>query len=123
VRNAVRLVLIGEDDFDVVGEAGTIADARSRLGPAAPDVVILDVHLPDGSGIDLCRALSTKFPSLACLILTAATDLGAPTAARHVGVTSPICDGADLAGFEDERPCSRNRTSRTVISTEEFFVP
>lgn len=66
--------MLGESDFDVVGDVATVSEALENVGPSAPDVVILDVHLPDGNGIDLCRTLKSQFPGLACLILTAADD-------------------------------------------------
>ncbi len=53
-----------------MGEASTTAEALSRIGPTAPDVAVLDVQLPDGSGVDVCREVRSAHPSVACLMLT-----------------------------------------------------
>jgi len=74
VRRGVRELLEGEDDFEVVGEAGTVEDALNRINASRPDVAVLDVRLPDGSGVELCRELRSEHPSLACLMLTSYDD-------------------------------------------------
>ncbi len=74
VRRGVRDMLEAEDDFDVVGEAGTVAEALTRIPATSPDVAVLDVRLPDGSGVDLCRELRSTYPELACLMLTSFDD-------------------------------------------------
>jgi len=74
VRRGVRDLLEGEDDFEVVGEAGTVEDALHRINASQPDVAVLDVRLPDGSGVELCRELRSDHPSLACLMLTSYDD-------------------------------------------------
>ena len=74
VRRGVRDLLEGEDDFEVVGEAGTVEDALHRIKASQPDVAVLDVRLPDGSGVELCRELRSDHPALACLMLTSYDD-------------------------------------------------
>lgn len=74
VRRGVRDLLDAEDDFEVVGEAGTVEEALNRVGSVAPDVAVLDVRLPDGSGVELCRELRVSHPKLACLMLTSFDD-------------------------------------------------
>jgi DNA-binding NarL/FixJ family response regulator len=74
VRRGLSELLDGQADIAVVGEAGTCRDAMARIGATTPDVAILDVHLPDGSGIDVCRQIRQEFPSVRCLILTAYDD-------------------------------------------------
>ena len=74
VRRGVRNLLEAEDDLEVVGEAGTVREARRKIPPAAPDVAVLDVRLPDGSGVELCRDLRSTDPALACLMLTYVDD-------------------------------------------------
>ncbi|WP_127358499.1 response regulator [Actinacidiphila soli] len=74
VRRGVHDLLDAEPDIEVVGEAGTIDHALAR-GPALrPDVAILDVRLPDGDGITVCRELRSRMPELACLMLTSFDD-------------------------------------------------
>src|SRR3954465_10429820 len=66
--------LLQDEGFDVVGEAGTAADALTRARALRRDVAILDGRLPDGSGIDVCRDVRSADPSIACLILTSYGD-------------------------------------------------
>lgn len=74
VRRGVHDLLDAEPDIDVVGEADTIDHALAR-GPALrPDVAVLDVRLPDGNGISVCRELRSRMPDLACLMLTSFDD-------------------------------------------------
>src|SRR4051812_49226501 len=55
VRRGVRELLEAEDDIEVVGEAGTAEEALGRIPATTPDVAVLDVRLPDGSGVEVCR--------------------------------------------------------------------
>lgn len=74
VRRGVGDLISAEPDLEVVGEAGTVAHALARIPATRPEVVVLDVRLPDGNGIELCRELLTGDDSLRCLILTSFTD-------------------------------------------------
>jgi DNA-binding NarL/FixJ family response regulator len=74
VRRGVADLINAERDLEVVGEASTIRQALGRVGAVLPDVAVLDVRLPDGSGIDLCRDIRSAHPEVACLMLTAYDD-------------------------------------------------
>ncbi|MEU6148821.1 response regulator transcription factor [Actinosynnema sp. NPDC047251] len=74
VRVGVRELLNSADDLDVVGEAGSVAEALARVPGSRADVAVLDVRLPDGNGIELCRELRSLLPDLKCLMLTSFTD-------------------------------------------------
>ncbi|BDT87342.1 response regulator transcription factor [Nocardia cyriacigeorgica] len=74
VRRGVGDLISAEPDLEVVGESGTVDHALARIPATRPDVVVLDVRLPDGNGIELCRELLTRDDSLRCLILTSFTD-------------------------------------------------
>jgi DNA-binding NarL/FixJ family response regulator len=74
VRRGVRELLESEDDLEVVGEAGSVAEALARIPPTDPDVCVLDVRLPDGSGVEVCREVRSARPELACLMLTSFSD-------------------------------------------------
>lgn len=66
--------LLTADDLEVVGEAGSVSEALARVPAAAPDVAVLDVRLPDGNGVELCRELRSQLPDLRCLMLTSFDD-------------------------------------------------
>ncbi|QNP71446.1 response regulator transcription factor [Streptomyces roseirectus] len=74
VRRGVRELLAVEDGVEVIGEAGTAAEALARIPALRPDVAVLDVRLPDGSGVEVCREIRSQDPSLKCLILTSFAD-------------------------------------------------
>ncbi|MGX9888915.1 response regulator [Streptomyces sp. NPDC002276] len=74
VRRGVHELLSVEDDIEVVGEAGTAADALVRIPAVRPDVAILDVRLPDGSGVEVCREIRARDDSVRCLMLTSYAD-------------------------------------------------
>ncbi len=74
VRRGVADLINAESDLEVVGEAGTVRQAIVRIAATHPDVAVLDVRLPDGSGIDLCRTIRSANPEVQCLMLTAFDD-------------------------------------------------
>ena len=74
VRRGLRELLEAEDDLVVVGEAGTAEEALSRIPPTRPDVAVLDVRLPDGNGVEVCREVRSHQPEVRCLILTSFAD-------------------------------------------------
>ncbi|GHE81381.1 putative transcriptional regulator, LuxR family protein [Amycolatopsis deserti] len=74
VRRGVADLVDADPDLTVVGEASTVAEALARIPAVRPDVAVLDLRLPDGSGIELCRELRSRMPGLHCLILTSYTD-------------------------------------------------
>jgi DNA-binding NarL/FixJ family response regulator len=74
VRRGVRELLEAEHDLEVVGEAGTAEQALARVPPTHPDVAILDVRLPDGNGVEVCREVRSRHPEVACIMLTSFSD-------------------------------------------------
>ncbi|MFG1798173.1 response regulator transcription factor, partial [Nocardia sp. NPDC049149] len=74
VRRGVADLIDAESDLEVIGEAGNVSQAMARIPALRPEVVVLDVRLPDGNGIELCRELLDQHPGLHCLILTSFTD-------------------------------------------------
>lgn len=85
VRRGVRELLEAEDDLEVVGEADTAEIALTRIPAIAPDVAVLDVQLPDGNGIEVCREIRSRRPDIACLMLTSFSDDEALFAAVMAG--------------------------------------
>ena len=90
VRKGVRALLESEGDIEIVGEASTIADARRLIPGLLPRVVVLDTHLPDGSGIDLCRDLRTLAPDSRALVLTSDDAEESIVAAMHAGAVGYV---------------------------------
>ncbi len=74
VRRGVRELLEAQDDFEVVGEASTAEEAVSRIPPTQPDVAIVDMRLPDGNGVEVCREVRSRDAGIQCLILTSFAD-------------------------------------------------
>ncbi|MFF0084833.1 response regulator [Streptomyces canus] len=74
VRRGVHDLLNDEPDITVVGEAATVEQALIRVPALRPQVAVLDVRLPDGDGVTVCRELRSRMPELACLMLTSFDD-------------------------------------------------
>lgn len=74
VRRGVADLLGEEPDLTVVGEAGSVAEALARIPAVQPDLAVLDIRLPDGTGVELCRELRSRTPGLNCLMLTSFPD-------------------------------------------------
>jgi DNA-binding NarL/FixJ family response regulator len=102
VRRGVAQLLETEDDIRIVGEAGTAAQALARVPALRPDVAILDVRLPDGEGVSVCRELrSLLHPPPACLMLTSYSDDEALFGAIMAGASGYLLKqvaGIDLVG-------------------------
>ncbi len=74
VRRGLRELLESEGDIEVVGEAGTAEEALSRIPPTKPQVAVLDVRLPDGNGVEVCRDVRSRHPEIQCVMLTSFSD-------------------------------------------------
>jgi two-component system, NarL family, response regulator DevR len=74
VRRGVADLFEDEPDLEIVGEAATVSEALARIPSLAVDVAVLDVRMPDGNGVELCRDLRSQLPELRCLILTSYSD-------------------------------------------------
>jgi DNA-binding NarL/FixJ family response regulator len=74
VRRGLRELLESSGTMTVVGEAGTAEEAYGRIPATSPDVAVLDVRLPDGDGVEVCRDLRSRHPEVHCLMLTSFSD-------------------------------------------------
>src|SRR4029078_2471827 len=74
VRRGVRELLEANDDIEVVGEAGTAEEGMARIPAVKPDVAVVDMRLPDGNGVEVCREVRSRDESIQCLILTSSAD-------------------------------------------------
>jgi DNA-binding NarL/FixJ family response regulator len=115
VRRGVRELLEAEPDITVVGEAGTAASALARIPALKPDVAVLDVRLPDGDGVTVCRDIRSTMPEVACLMLTSFGDDEALFDAIMAGAAGYVLKqirGTDLVG-----------AVRTVASGQSLLDP
>ena len=111
VRRGLRELLESEGDLVVVGEAGSAEVATGRIAATAPDVAVLDVRLPDGNGIEVCREVRSHNPEIACLMLTSFADDEALYAAMMAGAAGFVLkqiSGSDLV--DSIRRVSRGET-------------
>jgi DNA-binding NarL/FixJ family response regulator len=115
VRRGVRDMLEAEPDIKVVGEAGTAESALARIPALRPDVAVLDVRLPDGDGVSVCREIRSRMPGVACLMLTSFEDEQALFDAIMAGAAGYVLKqirGTDLVG-----------AVRTVASGQSMLDP
>ena len=101
VRRGVRCLLEAEPDIRVIGEAGTAADALTQIPALRPDVAVLDVRLPDGDGVSVCREVRSRMPEVACLMFTAFSDDQARLDSIMAGAAGYVpkqVRGSDLVG-------------------------
>jgi DNA-binding NarL/FixJ family response regulator len=99
VRRGLRELLESESDLEVVGEAGTAEEAYGRIPATSPDVAVLDVRLPDGDGIEVCREIRSRHPEIACIMLTSFAEDDAVYAAIMAGAAGYVLKqvrGTDL---------------------------
>ena len=87
VRRGVAEVLEEDPVINIVGEAGSVAEALARVPAVRPDVTVVDMRLPDGDGAEVCRKLRERVPGLRCLVLTSFPDEDAVAAAVAAGAS------------------------------------
>jgi DNA-binding NarL/FixJ family response regulator len=93
-RDGVVTAFSGEEDLEVVGEADDVASAIRVVGEVVPDVVLMDLNLPDASGIDATRTLMDAHPELRVLVMTMSTEDDAVVAAMRAGARGFVVKGA-----------------------------
>ena len=98
VRRGLADLLASDPELEVVGDAGSVSEAKVRIAALKPDVAVLDVRLPDGSGIELCRDLLSELPELRCLMLTSFTSDEAMLEAILAGASGYVVK--DIRGME-----------------------
>ncbi|MAG04679.1 MAG: DNA-binding response regulator [Acidimicrobiaceae bacterium] len=99
VRRGVVAVIGAEPDMEVVGEAGTVAEALEVVQGCSPDVAVLDIRLGEGSGVEVCRDIRSQYPDVKCLMLTSFEDDQALVEASLAGAAGYVLkqvQGGDL---------------------------
>ena len=113
VRRGLVELLDSVSDVEVVGEAATVAQALARIPAVSPDVAVLDVRLPDGNGIELCRELLSRVDGLRCLMLTSLTDDEAMMDAILAGASGYVIK--DITGMELARAIAEVGAGRSLL--------
>ncbi|MGH3544219.1 MAG: hypoxia response regulator transcription factor DosR/DevR, partial [Mycobacterium sp.] len=113
VRRGLIDLLGADPELDVVGEAGSVAEAMARIPAARPDVAVLDIRLPDGNGVELCRDLLSQMPELRCLILTSYTSDQAMLDAILAGASGYVVK--DIKGMELARAVKEVGAGRSLL--------
>ena len=113
VRRGLIGLLGADPELDIVGEAGSVAEALVRVPAARPDVAVLDVRLPDGNGVELCRDLLSAMPDLRCLMLTSFTSDEAMLDAILAGASGYVVK--DIKGMELARAVKDVGAGRSLL--------
>lgn len=123
VRRGIADLLENEDDIEVVGEAGTVAEAMSRIPATRVQVAVLDARLPDGSGIDVCRDIRSADPNVRALILTSYDDDEALFSAVMAGAAGYLLKEIRGTGLVDAiRQVAAGRSLMDPKVTEKLLV-
>ena len=101
VRAGLRALLEAQDGIAVVGEVGTAADAVRQVGFNAPDVVVMDVRLPDGSGVEATRKIRDRWPDVAVLVLSSFADEEALMSSIEAGASGYLLKRVDTDAIVD----------------------
>lgn len=122
VRTGLQTLLECQEDMEVVGQAATAQQGLEQIAALQPDVAILDVRLPDGSGIEVCREIRSTYPQIACLMLTSYADDEALFSAIMAGAAGYVLKeigGSDLLG--DIRRVSQGASLIDATLSKDIF--
>ncbi len=115
VRDAFVKLLELTNDMMVVGVAGSGLGCLEKIGEASPDVLLLDINLPDINGIEVLKRVKEKYPSIKVIMLTVHDDYAYAADALHHGVDGYVLKGSDVD--------SLTKAIESVVSGEKFIVP
>jgi DNA-binding NarL/FixJ family response regulator len=122
VRAGLRAMVDAQEDMEVVGEAGTVAEGIRHVGYDSPDVVVLDVRLPDGSGVEACREIRSRFPQVKVLMLTSFADEEALMAAILAGASGYVLKRIKIGDLvEDIRRVGAGESLLDPAMTERLY--
>ena len=115
VRRGVADLLDEEDDLTVIGQASSVSEALARIPAVRPDIAVLDIRLPDGNGVELCRELRSRLPDLNCLMLTSFPDEQAMVDAILAGAGGYVIK--DIKGMDLVSAVRTVGTGGTLLGT------
>jgi DNA-binding NarL/FixJ family response regulator len=101
VRQGLKTLIDSQDDLDVVGEAGDVDNAIRQVGYHSPDVVVMDVRLPDGTGVEACREIRSRWPEVKVLMLTSYADEEALVSSIMAGASGYVLKRIDSTDLVD----------------------
>ena len=101
VRQGLKVLIDSEDDLDVVGEAGDVENAIRQVGYHTPDIVVMDVRLPDGTGVEACREIRSRWPDVKVLMLTSYADEEALVSSIMAGASGYVLKRIDSEDLVD----------------------
>ena len=101
VRQGLKTLVDAQDDLDVVGEAGDVENAIRQVGYHSPDVVVMDVRLPDGTGVEACREIRSRWPEVKVLMLTSYADEEALVSSIMAGASGYVLKRIDSSDLVD----------------------
>ena len=123
VRRGLRALLEAQDGIEVVGEVDTAADVVRQVGFNAPDVVVMDVRLPDGSGVEATRKVRQRFPDVAVLILSSFADEEALMSSIEAGASGYLLKRIDTEAIVDAvRAVGAGESLLDPALTEKLFT-
>ena len=123
VRRGLRALLEAQDGIEVVGEVDTAADVVRQVGFNAPDVVVMDVRLPDGSGVEATRKVRQRFPDVAVLILSSFADEEALMSSIEAGASGYLLKRIDTEAIVNAvRAVGAGESLLDPAMTEKLFT-
>ena len=123
VRRGLRALLEAQDGIEVVGEVDTVADVVRQVGFNAPDVVVMDVRLPDGSGVEATRRVRQRFPDVAVLILSSFADEEALMSSIEAGASGYLLKRIDTEAIVNAvRAVGAGESLLDPAMTEKLFT-
>lgn len=115
VRRGLIELLSDDPELDVIGEASSVSEALARIPALRPEVAVLDIRLPDGNGIELCRDLLSRLPGLRCLMLTSYTSEEAMLDAVLAGASGYVVK--DIKGLELAKAIKEVGAGRSLLDS------
>ena len=101
VRQGLKALVDSQEDLEVVGEAGDVDNAIRQVGFHSPDVVVMDVRLPDGTGVEACREIRSRWPDVKVLMLTSYADEEALVSSIMAGASGYVLKRIDSGDLVD----------------------